>query len=118
MIWTLSPQQEQRIRELSDKIEQAITVDHANVQKRLRLEQDFHNAIAAASHNQFMDQLMPIMNKSIYNDVVHVEESMTYSLQDHREIVHLIETGNAEGARIAMKMHIVHICMFSNIMIE
>lgn len=111
-------EEKQRIRELSDKIEQAITVDHANVQKRLRLEQDFHNAIAAASHNQFMDQLMPIMNKSIYNDVVHVEESMTYSLQDHREIVHFIETGNAEGARTAMKMHIVHVYLILNLPIE
>ena len=111
-------EEKKHIRELSDKIDQAITVDHANVQKRLRLEQDFHNAIAAASHNQFMDQLMPIMNKSIYNDVVHVEESTTYSLQDHREIVHFIETGNAEGARAAMKMHIVHVYLILNLPIE
>ena len=106
------------IRELSDKIEEAITVKHANVQERLRLEQDFHNAIAAASHNRFMDQLLPIMNKSIYNDVVHVEESMTYSLQDHREIVHFIETGNAEGAKAAMRMHIVHVYLILNLPIE
>lgn len=111
-------EEKQRIRELSDKIEQAITVDRANVQVRLRLEQDFHNAIAAASHNQFMDQLLPIMNKSIYNDVVHVEESMTYSLQDHREIVHFIETGNAEGAKAAMRMHIVHVYLILNLPIE
>lgn len=113
-----TPEEKQRIRELSDKIEQAITVDHANVQRRLRLEQDFHNAIAAASHNQFMDQLMPIMNKSIYNDVMHVEESVTYSLQDHREIVHFIETGNAEGAKAAMRMHIVHVYLILNLPIE
>lgn len=111
-------EEKQRIRELSDKIEQAITVGHASVQERLRLEQDFHNAIAAASHNQFMDQLLPIMNKSIYNDVVHVEESVTYSLQDHREIVHFIETGNAEGAKAAMKMHIVHVYLILNLPIE
>lgn len=113
-----TPEEKQLIRDLSDKIEEAITVKHASLQERLRLEQDFHNAIATASHNQFMNHLLPIINKSIYTDVTHFEESSAYSLQDHREIVHLIETGNAEGARIAMKMHIVHICMFSNIMIE
>ena len=113
-----TPEEKQRIRELSDKIDQAITVDRANVQSRLRLEQDFHNAIAAASHNQFMDQLLPIMNKSIYNDVVHMEESVTYSLQDHREIVHFIETGNAEGAKAAMRMHIVHVYLILNLPIE
>ena len=65
-----------------------------------------------------MDQLLPIMNKSIYNDVVHVEESVTYSLQDHREIVHFIETGNAEGAKAAMRMHIVHAYLILNLPIE
>ena len=113
-----TPEEKRLIRELSDKIEEAIIVKHANLQERLRLEQDFHNAIATASHNQFMNHLLPIINKSIYTDVTHFEESSTYSLQDHREIVHLIETGNAEGARVAMKMHIVHICMFSNIIID
>lgn len=111
-------EEKQRIRELSDKIEQAIAAGHDCAQERLRLEQDFHNAIATASHNQFMDQLLPIMNKSIYNDVVHVEESVTYSLQDHREIVHFIETGDAEGAKAAMKMHIVHVYLILNLPIE
>ncbi|MBQ8851736.1 MAG: FadR family transcriptional regulator, partial [Oscillibacter sp.] len=67
-------EEKKRIRELSDRIEQAIAAGDDCAQERLRLEQDFHNAIAAASHNRFMDQLLPIMNKSIYNDVVHVEE--------------------------------------------
>lgn len=113
-----TPEEKKRIHELSDKIEDAINVQHADLQERLRLEQDFHNAIATASHNQFMDQLLPIMNKSIYNDVVHIDESVTYSLRDHREIVHFIETGNAEGARAAMKMHIVHVYLISNLPIE
>ena len=113
-----TPEEKKLIHELSDKIEEAINVQHADLQERLRLEQDFHNAIATASHNQFMDQLLPIMNKSIYNDVIHFDESITYSLRDHREIVHFIETGNAEGARAAMKMHIVHVYLISNLPIE
>lgn len=111
-------EEKKRIRALSDRIEEVIAAGDDCAQERLRLEQDFHNAIAAASHNQFMDQLLPIMNKSIYNDVVHVEESITYSLQDHREIVHFIETGDAEGAKAAMKMHIVHVYLILNLPIE
>ena len=65
-----------------------------------------------------MIRLMPIINESIYNDVTHFDESITYSLQDHREIVRLIETGNAEGARAAMKMHIVHVYMILNLSID
>ena len=113
-----SKEEKQHIRELSEKIEEAITVKKANIQERLKLEQDFHNAIASASHNQFMIRLMPIINESIYNDVTHFDESITYSLQDHREIVRLIETGNAEGARAAMKMHIVHVYMILNLSID
>ena len=109
-----TPEEKKLIHELSDKIENAINVQHTDLQGRLRLEQDFHNAIATASHNQHL----PIVNKSIYNDVVHLDESVTYSLRDHREIVHFIETGNAEGARAAMQMHIVHVYMISNIAIE
>lgn len=113
-----SKEEKQHIRELSEKIEEAITVKKANIQERLKLEQDFHNSIASASHNQFMIRLMPIINESIYNDVTHFDESITYSLQDHREIVRLIETGNAEGARAAMKMHIVHVYMILNLSID
>lgn len=113
-----SAEEKRRIRELSDRIEHILTNDRDNIQERLRLEQDFHNAIASASHNPFMNQLLPIMNKSIYNDVVHVEESVTYSLQDHREIVHFIEIGDAEGAKAAMKMHIVHAYLILGLPIE
>ena len=111
-------EEKQLIHELSDKIEEAINLKHVSVQERLKLEQDFHNAIATASHNQFMTRLLPIINESSYNDVTHFDESVTYSLQDHREIVRLIETGNAEGARAAMKMHIVHVYMILNLNID
>ena len=84
----------------------------------VKIEQDFHNAIALASHNQFMTKLMPIINKSIYTDLTYFEESITYSLQDHREIVHFIEAGNGEGARAAMRLHILHAYQISNLQFE
>jgi DNA-binding FadR family transcriptional regulator len=84
----------------------------------LKTEQDFHNAIALASHNQFMTQLMPIINKAIYTDVVYFKESIRYSIQDHREIVRYIESRNAEGARTVMQLHIFHTYQISNLRFE
>ena len=102
------------IRELSLKIEAAA----AHGQNPVKIEQDFHNTIALASHNQFMTKLMPIINKSIYTDLTYFEESITYSLQDHREIVRFIESGNGEGARSAMRLHILHAYQISNLEFE
>ena len=102
------------IRELSQKIEEAAT----HGKNPVKIEQDFHNAIALASHNQFMTKLMPIINKSIYTDLTYFEESITYSLQDHREIVRFIEARNGEGARAAMRLHILHAYQISNLQFE
>lgn len=99
------------IRELSQKLEEAV----AHGKNPVKIEQDFHNAIALASHNQFMTKLMPIINKSIYTDLTYFEESITYSLQDHREIVRFIEAGNGEGAKAAMRLHILHAYQISNL---
>ena len=84
----------------------------------LQEEQDFHNAISTASHNRLMEQLMPLINKSIVADVLYFKESISYSVQDHREIVHYIRTRNAEGARTVMRMHIIHCYQISGQEIE
>jgi DNA-binding FadR family transcriptional regulator len=102
------------IRALSLQLEEEVT----RGQKPLRTEQDFHNAIALASHNQFMTKLMPIINKAIYTDITYFEESIAYSLQDHREIVRYIEAGNAEGARAVMQLHIIHAYQISHLSID
>lgn len=74
----------------------------------LKEEQDFHNAIAMASHNHLMERLLPIINKSIIADILFFKESVDYSIQDHREIVRCIRAHSAEAARTFMRMHIVH----------
>lgn len=71
-------------------------------------EQDFHNAISTASHNHLMERLLPIINKSIIADLLFFKESVDYSIQDHREIVRFIRAHNAEAARTAMRLHIIH----------
>jgi len=93
-----------RIDALRARIEE-LAADGKSV---LREEQDFHNAIAMASHNRMMERLMPIINKSIIADILFFKESVSYSVQDHREIVHCIRARSAEAARTFMRMHIVH----------
>ena len=93
-----------RIDALRTRIEE-LAVESRSV---LKEEQDFHNAIAMASHNHLMERLLPIINKSIIADLLVFKESVSYSVQDHREIVHCIRSRSAEAARTFMRMHIVH----------
>lgn len=81
----------------------------------LKTEQDFHNSIVLASHNRFTSQLMPIINKAIYTDVMFFAKSTAYSVRDHREIVQFLEEHNAEGARAMMRLHILHAYQISNL---
>lgn len=109
-----APEEIQSIRQLCRQVEETA----AQGDRPVKVEQAFHNAVAMASHNKFMTKLMPIINKSIYTDLTYFEESITYSLQDHREIVRFIETGNAEGARAIMRLHILHAYQISNLTYE
>ena len=97
----------QRIDEYRIKVEEIIAAG----KNRISAEQDFHNALAAAAHNQFAMQLMQVVNKSIYLEVKYHEESTnlaTHSIPDHREIVNFLRRRNPDGAKTAMQMHILH----------
>ena len=65
-----------------------------------------------------MTKLMPIISKAIYTDITYFEESITYSLQDHREIVRFIQAGNAKAARSSMELHIFHAYQISNLRVD
>lgn len=78
---------------------------------RTNLERAFHKSIAKATHNEFMNQLMPVIYKAIDKGVVLSENNpqvVQSTLADHRLIMEFLELGNAEGARSAMKIHILH----------
>ena len=97
----------QRIDEYRIKVEEIIAAG----KNRTSAEQGFHNALAAATHNQFAMQLMQVVNKSIYLEVKYHEESTnlaTHSITDHREIVNFLRRRNPDGAKTAMQMHILH----------
>ena len=78
---------------------------------RTEEEQAFHNAIAKATHNGFVERLIPIMYKAIYQGVILTEEKsemVRQTLEDHRMIMEFLAQRDALGAKTAMELHIIH----------
>lgn len=82
-----------------------------NNEDRTEVEQAFHKSIAKATHNEFMNKLMPILYKAIDKGVILSDENSDIirdTLNDHRMIMEFLENRDAEGAKTAMKLHILH----------
>lgn len=78
---------------------------------RTNEEQMFHRSIAKATHNKFMNQLMPVIYQGIGEGVTlsrQKEMAVQDTLKDHQLIMEFLEARNAEGARSAMRIHILH----------
>ena len=74
-------------------------------------EQQFHNSIASATHNQFITALLPIFNRAIHQGVILANESPEVSqmtLHDHRVLMDYLRDRNPEGAKTAMYLHIIN----------
>ena len=96
-----------RIVSLAKQIEEKITLG----QDRTKVEQAFHKSIAKATHNEFMNKLMPVIYEGIDKGVTlstGKELAVKDTINEHRMIVEFIESRNAEGAKNAMKIHILH----------
>lgn len=78
---------------------------------RTEEEQKFHESIANATHNSFVKQFMPIIFNAIKKGVVVLTKDQDVSednLKDDRLIMEFIKKRNPEGARTAMRLHIIH----------
>lgn len=97
----------QRILALGAQIEERIQ----QKEDRTEVEQAFHKSIARATHNEFMNQLMPVIyegiNKGVRLSRVHAE-AVEATLVDHRILMDFLKVRNGEGARNAMRIHILH----------
>lgn len=74
-------------------------------------EQKFHESIAAATHNSFVGQFMPIIFNAIKKGVVVLSKDREISrdnMNDDRLIMEFLKKRNADGARTAMRLHIIH----------
>ncbi|AGK95553.1 FadR/GntR family transcriptional regulator [Clostridium pasteurianum] len=82
-----------------------------NREDRTEIEQIFHKSIAKATHNEFMNRLMPILYQAIDKGVILSnanEEMLKNTLNDHRMVMEFLSERDAEGAKTAMKLHIIH----------
>lgn len=90
-------------KQIEDKIEKG--------EDRTEAEQAFHKSIAKATHNEFMNKLMPVIYQAIDKGVALSEEkelAVKDTINDHKMITEFMEARNAEGAKNAMKIHILH----------
>ena len=74
-------------------------------------EQKFHESIANATHNAFVKQFMPVIFNAIKRGVVVLTKDQDVSddnMKDDRLIMDFLKKRNAEGARTAMRLHIIH----------
>lgn len=97
----------EQILHMGQQIEAAI----ADGIDRTDMERNFHKAIARATHNEFITKLLPVIYQAIDRGVQlsqKKEKAVSDTVQDHRMLMEFLRTGNAEGARSAMKIHILH----------
>lgn len=97
----------QRICRIGENIERLI---NENKDRTLE-EQAFHRSIAKATHNDFMNKLMPIIQEAIDKGVTLSEKkkiAVEDTISDHRMIITFMKSRNAEGAKNAMRIHILH----------
>ncbi|RLL44823.1 FadR family transcriptional regulator [Oceanobacillus piezotolerans] len=95
-----------RILDYGKQIEQKINQG----KDRTDVEQKFHKTIAKATHNEFIDKLMPVIFQAIDKGVIlsqHNESVVKDTLNDHKMIMEFMKARNPEGARSAMKIHIL-----------
>lgn len=96
-----------RIVSIGEKIEDMIRKGEDRTQEELA----FHRSIAKATHNEFMNKLMPVIQESVIKGVYLYEKehlSVDEVISDHRMIMDFMKRRNPEGARNAMKIHILH----------
>lgn len=97
----------EHILRLGRQIEEEI----AGGRDRTETERNFHKAIAKAAHNEFMTKLLPVIYQAIDKGVQLSgmrSKAVADTVQDHRAIMEFLRMRNGEGARSAMKIHILH----------
>ena len=69
-------------------------------------------AIARASHNEYMRTLYPIINNAV-NEIMQItasqEQMQRIALSDNKMILAFLTQRDAEGAKLAMRMHMRHL---------
>lgn len=102
-----SEREMQEILHLGNLTEQAIR----NQENRTRADQAFHRAIIYATHNTFLRELIPIVDRAIEQTIAltgNAPPFSDYTLQDHNLISQFFKERDPLGVKVAMQLHIVH----------
>ncbi|MDF3004157.1 MAG: Transcriptional regulator, GntRNA family [Oscillospiraceae bacterium] len=78
---------------------------------RTPADEQFHQAIAAASHNEFMVHLVPMIYRAVSDTLVRMGTDELFAkstLQDHALIMEALSCRDAAMARNAMAIHMSH----------
>ena len=70
----------------------------------------FHCSIAQATHNEFMSRLEPVLQEAIKKGVILYEYEHISNkdiISDNKMIMEFMNARNAEGAKSAMRIHIL-----------
>lgn len=97
----------------------AITEQSRKIERLLRsngnwpdADQQFHEMIATASHNEFIMRLFPIINSAVHEAMLisdNKQQLKNMVAPDNRAIMGFLSIRDAEGAKNAMSIHIRHI---------
>lgn len=96
-----------RILDYGKQIEKEILLN----KDRTDVEQKFHKSIAKATHNEFMDKLVPVIFKAIDKGVLlsqKNEQVAKDTINDHKLIMDFMKSRDPDGAKSAMTVHILH----------
>lgn len=97
----------QNILKIGKAVEETIRIGG----DRTEIDQEFHKAIVAASHNEFMYRLIPIINGAIEDSIRLNRTGQTLAentLHDHALLMEFLEKRDAIAAKQAMSIHIHH----------
>ena len=78
----------------------------------IKADQEFHQAIGRATHNEYMIKFLPIIKEAVEVTVSTSPQKESLSritLQDHALIMDFLKERDAEGAKCAMTMHMRHV---------
>ena len=100
------------ILSIGKSVEDAILAGH----DRTKLDQKFHGAIVKASHNDFLQQLLPLIEKGVRDSITlnngcHLPSEDILAkdtLRDHALIMEFLKARDASGAKNAMSIHLHH----------
>lgn len=77
----------------------------------IEADQLFHESITRATHNEFVQQLLPVIYEGIQNSIHLMQQNKQFfedTINDTKNIIQFMGERNPEGAFTAMQLHILH----------